>query len=82
MRQIGLGVGILMLLGTIGAQASSLSIQGTYWDADLAGEGYGGGIKFKHYVSARLALHVGYRYYDHNVNPDLHTALGGIQLLL
>jgi len=49
-------------------------------NTDLRSHGYG--VKVKHFFSPRLALHAGYRYYDHNVNPELHTVLGGVQLLL
>lgn len=40
------------------------------------------GIRLKHYFSPALAVHAGYRFYNHSDGPDLDTFVGGIGVLL
>ena len=52
-----------------------------YHDSDeLSSEAYG--IKFKHYFSARLSAHIGYRYYDQSDGADFNSFSGGLSMLL
>jgi hypothetical protein len=40
------------------------------------------GLKLKHYFTARLAAHAGYRFYDHSDAADFDTVFAGVHLLL
>ena len=45
-------------------------------------ESHAYGIKAKHFLSPRAALHVGYRFYDHKQRADLDSLFAGFSLLL
>lgn len=49
-------------------------------DNDLSSHAYG--VKLRHYFSARLSGHVGYRRYNHSEGPDTDSVLAGVGLLL
>jgi hypothetical protein len=72
-----------LLLAVPGARAASLSLQGTYWDADVAGEGMGGGLKIKRPMAQLGAadFRIGYVQFD-DVKTDLIPFEGTVMLRL
>jgi hypothetical protein len=73
--------GALYLYQRVGNR-SLLRLGWRYYDDDTGFDSQAWGVKLRHYFSARVGAHLGYRNYDHSEGADFETFLAGLDVLL